>query len=204
MGILSGTLTVRRFRVLGEVPEGFRASYREQLNAYAFRDPPNEQGRQEIEGWAQVHNLLDTDFGDENRWLYEPYALFALRIDKKVLPARRLKATVDKECEQWCAARGQVRCPPPVRAEIRDRVEQEWLRRTLPQVRVAEVCWNLQDGFAVIQSLAEATIDRVRRRFYQTFGLRLVPWSPLDWMADRRTVEALVATTPATLHLEAR
>ncbi|MBW1879267.1 MAG: recombination-associated protein RdgC [Deltaproteobacteria bacterium] len=204
MGILSGVLTVRRFRVLGEVPEGFRESYRERLNAYAFREPPNEQGKQEIEGWAQVHNLLDTDFGDQNRWLYEPYALFALRIDKKVLPARWLRATVDKECERWCADRNQERCPPPVRAEIRDRVEQEWLRRILPQVRVAEVSWNMQEGFAVVQSLSEATLERVRRRFYQTFGLRLVPWSPLDWMEDLGTVEALVTATPAVLNLEAK
>jgi DNA recombination-dependent growth factor C len=204
MGILSGALTVRRFRVSGDVPEGFREAYRDQLNAYAFREPPNEQGKQEVEGWAQVHNLLDTDFGDDNRWLYEPYALFSLRIDKKVLPARRLRATVDKECERWRVAHDQARCPPPVRAEIRDRVEQEFLRRTLPQVRVAEVCWNMQEGFAVVHSLSETTVDRVRRRFYQTFGLRLVPWSPLDWMDDRRTVEALVAATPAALDREAK
>lgn len=199
MGILSGALTARRFKVVGEIPEGFRDAYRDQLEAFAFRDPPNEPGKQETEGWVQAHNLLDASFVDLNRWLYDPYALIALRIDKKVLPANLLKATVEKECVRWCAEKGVERCPNAVKTEIKERIEDEWLRRTLPRVRVTELCWNMREQWLVLHSLSESVGDRVRKRFHQTFGLRLVPWSPLDWMDDEATVEGLLGSMPAAM-----
>lgn len=203
MGILSGALTVRRFRVLGEVPEGFRDVYRDRLDEHAFRQPPNEPGRQELEGWVQVHNLLDYEFSDLNTWLYQPYALFALRVDKKVLPAKLLKAHVDKRCQEWARERGQDRCPASKRAEIKEALEDEWLRRTLPRVQVTELSWNMSEGWLALHSLSEGMIDRVRRRFFQTFGLKLVPWSPLDWLEGEDRVRSFMGTDPSTLHAEA-
>lgn len=202
MGILSGSLTVRRYRVLGDVPEGFRDPYRRALNDHAFRENPGK-GKAEIEGWVQVHNLLDLTFDDANAWLYEPYAVFSLRVDKVVLPAKLLSAHLAKDCRQWCEERGQDRCPPAVKAELKERIEEEWLRRALPRVQLVDVCWNLTEGYTVVHSLSEAMNDRVRRRFYQTFGLRLVPWSPMDWLHDSKAVEALIALPPAQLHGEA-
>ena len=36
MAILAGAMTIRRFRVDGDVPQDFRDVYRERLNEYAF------------------------------------------------------------------------------------------------------------------------------------------------------------------------
>ena len=88
MGLLTGGMTVRRFRVAGELPTGWRESFRERLDKMAFREPPTRMGKEEVEGWVQVHNLLDTSFEDFNKWLYNDYAVFALRVDKKSLPAK--------------------------------------------------------------------------------------------------------------------
>ncbi len=200
MGILSGALTVRRFRVLGEVPEGFRERYRERLNDYAFRTPPTEVGKEELEGWVQVQNLLDTDFDDLNTWLFDPYAVFALRVDKKVLPAKLLKAHVDKRCAAWAHEHGQDRCPASKRSEIKEALEEEWLKRTLPRVQVTELCWNQQAGYLVLHSLSESVSERVRKRFYQTFGLKIVPWSPLDWFEEEAQVSELLSAAPAAFH----
>jgi len=51
MAILTGPATLRRFLVVGDIPPGFRDTYRERLGEYAFRTPPVETGREEIEGW---------------------------------------------------------------------------------------------------------------------------------------------------------
>lgn len=64
MGILAGAMTVARFRVEGERPEGWRDLYRTALQDHAFKEPPVAQGLEEVEGWVEVHNLLDTDFDD--------------------------------------------------------------------------------------------------------------------------------------------
>lgn len=201
MGILAGAMTVRRFRVFGDVPDGFRDLYRERLQEFAFHEPPNEPGKAVIEGWVQAHNLLDTDFSDLNRWLYDPWVLLCLRMDQKALPAKLLRATVDRECAAWATEKGVDRCPASVRTQIKERIEDEWLRRTLPRVRVAEVCWNLNDGYAVIGALSETIAERVRKRFFQTFGMRLVPWSPMDWL-DAPTVERMLVLPPSVMNAE--
>ncbi|MCB9671979.1 MAG: hypothetical protein H6734_21055 [Alphaproteobacteria bacterium] len=136
MGVLSGAMSVSRFRVVGEVREGWREDYRDRLNELAFKEPPHDVGKEEVEGWVQVHNLLDTDFTDFNRWLYNEYALFALRVDKKRLPAKLFKATLEKKVEAWKKERDLERIPATVKTDLKEALEAEWLQRDASQRRV--------------------------------------------------------------------
>jgi DNA recombination-dependent growth factor C len=192
-------MTVRRFRVVGDVPDGFRDKYRARLREYAFEEPPQGAGKEEVEGWVEVHNLLDADFSDFNRWLYNDLAVFALRVDKKVLPAKLFQAHLAKRCDGWREQNDAERCPPAVRRALQEELEAEWLKRTLPRVTVYECCWNLGQGWLLLHSLSETAADRFRKRFHRTFGLELAPWSPLDWLPDDADVaDRLLASTPAT------
>ena len=198
MGILSGALTVRRFRVVGDLHEGWRDVYRDRLNEFAFKDPGIDVGKEEIEGWVQVHNLLDTDFSDFNQWLYNDLMLFSLRVDKKSLPAKLFAATLQKRCEAWCAEKDVERCPSAVKTELKEELESEWLKRTLPRVAVTEACWNVGKNYVVLHSLSQGTAERFKKRFHRTFGHKLVPWSPLDWLPDQGLVEGMLATSPVS------
>jgi recombination associated protein RdgC len=196
MGLLKGGLTARRFRVVGDLPAGWRTTFREQLEAMAFRQPPQRTDHAEVEGWVQVHNLLDTDFSDPNTWLIGEYALFSLRIDKKSLPNNLLRATVEMEGRKWAAERNVSRVPAAVKREIKERLTAEWLERQLPRVSVSTLCWKVTEGWLALDSLSEGTAERVRKRFHRTFGLELVPLSPLDGLRDASLVNDLLATTP--------
>ena len=196
MGIISGALTVARFRVEGELHEGWRDLYRDRLNEFAFKEPATPAGKEEVEGWVQSQNLLDTQFDDFNRWLFDDYAIFALRVDKKRLPAKLFKATLDKKCQAWAAEREVERCPASIRNDIKEALEKEWLRKALPAVGVTEIAWSIRGGYAVVHSLSTGSADRIRKRFFRTFGMRLVPWSPLDYLSDTESVEAALATAP--------
>ncbi len=201
MGIVSGNLTVARYRVAGSLPESWRETIRDRLNDFSFREPPQGQGKEEVEGWVQAHNLLDTDFDDFNRWLYNDVALFALRVDKKRLPQKLFRATLDKRREAWCAERDVKRCPNSVVSEMREDLEQEWLRRTLPAVSITEAAWSLTGEWLMLHSLSESTGERFRKRFFRTFGLKLVPWSPLDWLEDQEMVASLLSKAPMPVQL---
>ncbi|MFT4627515.1 MAG: recombination associated protein RdgC [Myxococcota bacterium] len=196
MGIMSGAMTVARFRVVGDLPGEWREQFRDGLNSYAFREPATAQGKEEVEGWVQVHNLLDTTFDDFNQWLYDDYAVFALRVDKKRLPAKLFRATLQKKIQEWCKERELERCPASVRSDLKDELEHTWLARTLPSVAVTEAAWCLSQRYLLLHSLSESKADRFRKRFLRTFGLRLIPWSPLDFLADREQVEQLSAHAP--------
>jgi DNA recombination-dependent growth factor C len=195
-------MSVCRFRVVGEVGEGFREDFRDRLQEFAFKEPPHDVGKEEVEGWVQVHNLLDADFSDFNRWLYNEYALFALRVDKKRLPAKLFAATLEKRCEAWKAERDLERIPASMKAELKDALEAEWLTRTLPSVATTEAVWNLQEGWLILHGMSEAVIERFRVRFFRTFGRRLLPWSPLDYCEDPDTVDTLLGKAPSPLAME--
>ena len=102
MGFLQGPLTVRCYRVDGDPPPDFRDRYAEALAAHAFREPPSKAWREEIAGWVVSQNLLDTHFERIETWLFNQYAWFCLRVDKKTLPAKYVKALLEKRVEAWC------------------------------------------------------------------------------------------------------
>ncbi len=203
MGVLSGTMSVCRFKVVGELGPGWRDELRDQLNAFAFRTPPHDVGKEEVEGWVQIHNLLDTDFSDFNRWLYNEYVLFALRVDRKRLPARLFKATLEKRCEAWKAERQVEKVPAKVRSELKDALEAEWLARTLPTVGFTEAVWNIHEGWLILHGMSGSVVERFRMRFFRSFGKQIVPWSPLEHCADDGSlVRDLLATNPVSLSPE--
>lgn len=198
MGILSGSMSVSRLRVLEpELGEGWRDSYRDQLNKHAFTEPPQGIGREEVEGWCQTRNLLDTGFDDFNDWLWTDYALFALRIDKKRLPAKLVSAMLEKRCQAWAQEHGLERCPASRRTELKEALEDELLLKTLPSVRTTEVAWHLTGGWVIVHSHSDAMVERVRKRFFRTFNKRLVPWSPLEWIGDDAEVDQLMSLGPS-------
>ena len=145
-----------------------------------------------------MHNLLDANFDDFNIWLYGNYALFALRVDKsRCRPSssrRRCKSVAKLEPRE-----NEVeRCPSSVKAELKDALEREWLKNALPRVALTEACWSIDNGYLVLHSLSEGTAERFRKRFFRTFGLTLVPWSPLDFLEKSEDVETIMSSSPAS------
>lgn len=184
MGLMKGALTVRRYRVEGTPPDDFRIKYMEALNTNAFREPGSRFSTEESYGWCRIQNLLETNFDILNHWLMNYYLVAALRVDKKVLPSKLFRAKLEQRLAQWCEEHGRQRAPATIRDEERDLLEQEMLSQTLPRVQVTEFCWNIADGWVIFHSTADSANDRFRKMFYQTFGLQLIPFSPLDFLSD--------------------
>ena len=196
MGVLKGNMTTRRYRVFGALPSDFRDRFREALVAHAFREPASRTYAEEVVGWVEIGNLLDTRFDNSDHWLFESYVVLGLRIDKKAVPAKLLRAHVAKAAREWCDAEGRARCPATVKAELRERIEDELLARCLPKIAVYELVWHVDEGWLAFHNTSERINDRLRTVFFRTFGLRLLPESPLDLLADAAPthVEALVST----------
>lgn len=184
MTLMSGSLTGRRYRVGGEPPDDFRTMYADHLAAHAFREPLGIQKSEEIEGWVLIQNLLDTDFGAQERWLFNHYLAAALRVDKKTLPAKLFRAHLDKRVAAWCQEQKRERAPASVRTEIKELLEDEMYARTLPRVALFEFCWNIAEGWVVFMNTSDGPNDRFRKRFRETFGLSLLPFSPLEFLDD--------------------
>lgn len=199
MPILKGALSVRRYSVSKDLAEGWREQFSAALVEHAFRDPGSKTKKEPTLGWVSAHNLLDTPFDDVTTWLYNQYALFHLRVDKKVLPARLFRATLQKRLAAWCDANKRERCPPGVREEIQAALEVEMLKQTLPRVQVYEVCWNVAEGYVLFHNDSETVNDTFRKLFMRTFSLTPMPWSPLHELPDLALGDALLSAGSSDL-----
>ena len=161
----------RRYTVLGEVPEDFRAAFTKVLNSNAFVVPVGVS-KERRTGWCVYSRPLSVNF-DASDWLHNQYGLFSLRVEQRRVPARLLRARVDRAVQEWCEEHKRARAPSAVREEIKEAVEADLLRQTLPSLRVLDVCWNTVDGWITLSGTSESLGDVFRKLFHRTFGLRL-------------------------------
>jgi DNA recombination-dependent growth factor C len=193
MGFLQGPLTVRCYKVDGDPPEGFRIVYPDALSSHAFQEPISKAYKEEVVGWVVTQNLLDTHFDRVETWLFNQYAFFSMRVDKKTLPARYVKALLEKRVQAWCQETHAKACPRDVKADLKDALELELLSKTLPRVQVTECVWNMAEGTVWFHSTSEKANERFRKLFHETFGLVLEADNPLDWV-DEQVAEALAGS----------
>lgn len=200
MGILTGALSVRRYRVDGELPDDWRESFRDGLNASGFQENRSRTSKEERHGWVQYHNLLDTTFDDTTKWMYNHYLLFSMRVDKKTLPARLFRAHLDKRVQGWCEENKRERCPAAVKTELKEALELEMLAQTLPRVAVHEACWNTNEGWVLFHNGSDLVNDSFRKLFMRTFGMTPYLHDPLDYLgATPGLAETLLSTGASDL-----
>jgi DNA recombination-dependent growth factor C len=195
MGLLKSAITARRFRIEGELTEGFRDAYMGQILEHAFREPMSVTGER-VEGWTVIDDLMGTDFEDINRWFVQNWILLGYRVDQRKLPSNKVNAELKKRCNAWASERGVERCPSSVRSEIKDELQQEWLARVMPTTKHYEIAWNLDTNIAYVSTQSDNTCDYIRKTFYRTFGRAMHMMGPLDWVGDEAIADELIRLPP--------
>lgn len=180
MPLVKGVLSARRMKTSTDLPVGFETLYSKRLREFAFKEPLVDPGIEPVEGWVEISNLLGTEFENSTDWFDRPWAFFSLRVDKKTIPAKLIKAKVKEAVFAWRKEHDRMRCPAAVKAEIKEAIVDEWLKKTTARPKTTEIAWNTNTGLVYIGTLSEGSIERIRKRFFQTFGLTLKVWSPLD------------------------
>ncbi len=201
MSLLQGSLSLRRFLVLGPVPgeqdliEGLRQDH--------FR--PFEDGLEEERlGWCDWRNPLVCP-PDENWVVQERFAIFGLRIDTRRVPPSLLKAHVDLRTQQLMKEKDLAFVGKEARISLQDEIKVELLRKVLPTPKVVEVAWDLKGGVLWTTASSTKTQGALVGLFMKSFGCELQPLAPL-LLAGRLVpsipVEALMALDPLNLELE--
>ncbi|HWQ08190.1 MAG TPA: recombination-associated protein RdgC, partial [Holophaga sp.] len=198
--LLRGNLSLRRFLVLGPVPD--ESSLLEGLKQDAFR--PFEDGvEEERQGWADWRNPLE--WPDANWVVQERFAVFSLRIDTRKVPATLLKAHVDKRLQALMKEKDLAFIGKEARISIEDEVKLDLLKKVLPTLKVVEVAWDLKGGVLWSSSNSNKVQGVLMGLFMKSFGCELQPLSPIV-LAGRTTpsvaTEGLLALDPLDLSME--
>ncbi len=201
MSLLQGTLSLRRFLVLGPVPS--EEDLLQGLRQDCFR--PFEDGLEEERmGWCDWRNLLMVP--PEAEWvMQERFAVFGLRLDIRRVPPSLLKAQTDMRLLTLQKEKDLAFVGKEARLSLQDEVKVDLLKKVLPTPKVSEVAWDLKGGILWTTASSMKTQSALIALFIKSFGLELQPLAPLllaGRMLPHVPVESLMALDPLDLTLE--
>ena len=200
MSMLQGTVSLKRFLVLGPVPDP--AELQAGLEQDQFR-PFLDGLEEERLGWCDWRNPLitppDPDWVGQDR-----FAVFGLRIDTRRVPSALLKAHVDLRLQALQKEKDLAFVGKEARISLADEVKVELLRKVLPTPRVVEVAWDLKGGILWTTASSAKAQGALAGLFMKSFGCEVHPLAPLVLAGRLRPalpVDRLMALDPYDLDL---
>jgi hypothetical protein len=180
MGILSNSVSICQFRVVGNLPAGdLFAWVAERLTKNGFTSI--DQGTAELSiGWVEMDDHRASAFAVPAAFWRDHYLALTLRQDRRTIPPALLRAHMKLAERDFIAANpGYTRVPKQKREELRDAVRTALLARTLPVPSVFDAVWDLDKSVLTLATLSAKTLDQFETHFKKTFeGFRLVAIHP--------------------------
>lgn len=208
------SLSARRYRIEGELPSIHDPRFTTRLLDRRFE--PLSANEERTFGWVTADNCLDSRFTDGSTGR-GPCSVFALRIDKRRVNTRLLRAMIDLEMrgrkkDAEAASEGTAIAPEGARpkaggrlsrderAELRRALSEELLRNTNPTMEVHTVLLYPKEKVLLFGSLGKPANETFRALFCDTFDVVLSALTPyqraLELLGERhgeRAGEALAA-----------
>jgi hypothetical protein len=179
MGFSSGSVSIRRFAVVGDSPDTIDEALLNKLSENALR--PNELGiPDEIEyGWSGGRHILDSTFSFENN-VFADALHFALLIDTNKVPGDLKKAyqlieeeAVAKTNPSGFISKNQKR---DVKEQVRAKLDDELRSGKFRRSKLVPILWDLPSQTLYCNASA-ASAEKLMEIFERTFGLSLLPIS---------------------------
>lgn len=176
MGFIKGTASFVRFSVEGELPENIWDFIADRVAAFSFRDI-DETYEEDSLGWVSVLNMFDTEF-DYASYAAGNYVTLSMRLDERKVSSVIVKKFVQKEEERIKKEKQIPKISRSMRVEIKERIQNELMRKALPMPAVFDLCWNLEDSTLLFFSTNKKAQALLEDLFKETFGLTIIQQIP--------------------------
>jgi len=184
MGLLTGGLNGRRFRITAPLPSGFRDTYRDAVREHAMvTDLEASDGEPRV-GWVHAFDPSETTF-ELNDFLFDRYLVLTMRIDKTRVNGRFLKIALAQRIRELCEERGVEKLAKNEVEMVKDALTAELTRRALPSVATCDVAWDVTTGEVLVFTTSDNTMELVENLVFETFGVPLRPERMCDWLTEK-------------------
>ena len=200
MGLLTGSASLTRFSVVGELPESFWDFVAERVAAQSFKDIDDTLDEYSI-GWVSVADMFDANFAFSS-YAAGDYVVLTMRIDERKVTPSVLKKYVMKEEERLKREKQIPRLSKSARLEIKERIRAELVRKSPPVPSTYDLCWNLAENTLLFFSTSKKSMALLEDLFKETFNLSLIlqiPWLTGLGMAEGDALEKFEDMRPAVL-----
>lgn len=176
MGFDSGSITFRRFAVVGESPAQADEKLMERLEEHAL--DPGEFGVEEVEyGWNAGRHIFDSNFSFENN-VYNDCLFFALRVDTNKVPGDVKKAytlmeeaALAKKNPSGFLSKAQKK---EVKETVRQKIEEDIKSGRFRRSRLIPLLWDIPNQL-VYSAASGANFEKLAEIFERSFKLELQP-----------------------------
>lgn len=179
MGLLSGSMSLRRYRVLAQPPKDFREVFEKAVRAHALVPLDPERNEEKSVGWASVFDEQDTDL-HFSKFFHDGRILLSLRVDTLKPPSNEVKRLLRQRQREVEAQRREPLSASALR-ELKDMIKLDLRRRTPPRTRTVDMLWDLDGQRLYFLSHAKGPNEAFLRLFAETFNLGLDIEGPGLW-----------------------
>lgn len=175
MGFASGSVSFRRFGVVGQQPKQIDQALLEKLEAHALQ--PGEYGApEEVEyGWCGGRHVLDSKFGFEHN-VFADALHFAMRIDTNRVPAELKKAyqLIEEEAAAANNPSGFVskKQKRDAKDAARQRLEKDLKAGKFRRSKLVPMLWDLPTA-TLFSPVSSSAMEKLHELFERTFEMTL-------------------------------
>lgn len=177
MGLIKGSLSLTRYRVLEEPPEELTDEFiTGRLSKNAFIDIEHAPEEKSL-GWVEFFNHLDSNFNPAT-YRFGGMVAMTLRLDTRKLPGKTVSRYYAIREAMYIEKTG--RKPNSLaKKELKDTVKSELLRRALVNTELMEVAWLCKENEIWLAGAGEKRREAFEELWSRTFGLSLQMLVPI-------------------------
>lgn len=176
MGLLSASVSITRYKVEGHFEAPVLEAVAEALQENAISDI-DDQAPEKISGWTSFEKPYQPDFSGSS-FVYGAYLIFALRIDKKAIPAKVVQKHFMIESARRLAESGRQYLSRNEKQRIKDQVVDGLSLKVPATPNVYDIIWNYEESFLWFFSNLKAANEELETLFLRSFDLTLVRMFP--------------------------
>ena len=179
MGLLSGAISITRYRVNGKLDDPITDTVYLGLKKNMLPETDNDEASQSA-GWTSFQEPFTPSF-EGSSFVYGNYFVFSLRIDKKTIPSKLVKKYVAIETVKKCRATGREFLSKNEKKMIKEHVVSILALRIPATPNIHHVLWNYEASLVWFFSQLKGPNEALETLFKTTFGLTLTRIFPFTF-----------------------
>ena len=181
MGIFSNSSSIVRYLADGTLEKPLIDTVRERLKKFCINEIEDESF-DKIIGWTLIDRPFNPNF-DGSDFVFGPYFIFALRIDKKTIPSKLIKKHYSIQYSKELIKTGRKYLSKDEKKLLKGNVIHGLGLRIPATPNVYDVLWNYEEKIIYFLSSLKTANEEFETLFLKTFNIpiiRLFPFTLSD------------------------
>jgi recombination associated protein RdgC len=185
MGLLSSAVSITRYRVEGKIESPVTEAVAKALKRNAISDI-DENAAEKSVGWTSFGNPFTPNF-EGSYFSFGSLFVFALRVDRKSIPAKLLKKFLTIETSKRLEKTRRRFLSKDEKKALKEKVITDLAMRVPSTPNVYDLIWNYEKADVCFFSNLRSSNEELESLFKQSFNLTLIrifPYTAADLMSD--------------------